>query len=207
LCGERPLLRHVEGAAVVGGDLVGGSLSRGASSGRRSSLETLTLLCCAWLCCAQEMRYFTTGSYAEFHDPYLRRLLALYVRTCEGEQAASRVETDVAAWHAAVTQYKNVVTHFFAYKTEQWHNRFLLNTLGVEEYQGVYEFAKMRGAIHYHSSASTQGDLDCLLDTVLATLCVDINHTLKKQEGGGGGIARAERAVPRHERAAPRGGS
>jgi hypothetical protein len=94
------------------------------------------------------------------------------------------VETDVAAWHAAVTQYKNVVTHFFAYKTEQWHNRFLRNTLGVEEYQGVYEFAKMRGAMHYHSSASTQGDLDCRLDTVLATLCVEINHTLKKQEAG-----------------------
>ena len=124
--GERPLSRHVGVAVVVGGDLVGGSLWRGASSGRRSSLEAqkccllaLTLLCCAWLWCAQEMRYFMTGSNAEFHDPHLRRLLAQYVRTCEGEQAASRVETDVAAWYAAVTQYKDVVTHFFAYKTEQ----------------------------------------------------------------------------------------
>lgn len=133
---------------------------------------------------AQEMRYFLTGSYAEFHDPYLRRLLVQYVRVCEGDRAAERVENDVTAWHSAVTRYKQVVTHFFAYKTEQWHNRFLRNTLGAEEYQGVYEFAKQRGAIHYHSNACTDGPLDEKLDLVLANLCVDINDLLLRQEKG-----------------------
>ena len=132
----------------------------------------------------KEMRYFATGSYAEFHDPFLRILLAKYVTKVEGDVAGREVMESPAAWRLAISKYKQVVTHFFAFKTEQWHGGFLYTTLDVDDFHGVFEFAKNRGAIHYHSMCASASQFDASCDDVLSDLCMSMNDAARRREEG-----------------------
>ena len=64
-----------------------------------------------------QMRYFITGSQAEFHDPFLRLVLSKYVTVVENEKAGQLVMTSQDHWFRAVTNYKTVVTHFLPLRT------------------------------------------------------------------------------------------
>ena len=96
-------------------------------------------------------RLFHTGSMAEFHDPFLKLLLIKYVAAVEGESVASQMVDDKQKYVEKMYQYKTVVTHYFAFRTETWFNTFISNVYGVTDYMLNYEFAKSRGAIHFHS--------------------------------------------------------
>ena len=100
---------------------------------------------------------FHTGSMAEFHEYDLRCLLAIYVLTLtkfsqrHAEEKATAIMTDDSAFVEAVQTYKNVVTHYFAAKTEIWMALFMSPVFGVEGGNLSMEFAKSRGCIHFHS--------------------------------------------------------
>ena len=47
--------------------------------------------------------------------------------------------------------YKQVVTHYLAAKMEIWMSKFMAPVYGVTGGNVSFEFAKSRGAIHYHS--------------------------------------------------------
>ncbi|EJK44668.1 hypothetical protein THAOC_36777, partial [Thalassiosira oceanica] len=100
---------------------------------------------------------FHTGSFAEYHEYDLRCLLATYVAqlTCasdtESEDAARNIMTDDKSFVSAVQTYKHVVTQYFAAKTEIWMTLFMKPVFGVTGGNLVNEFAKARGAIHFHS--------------------------------------------------------
>ena len=102
----------------------------------------------------------------------------------EGEAAGKEVMTSRAAWRRAISKYKQVVTHFFAYKTEQWHGGFLYVTLDVSDFHGVFEFAKFRGCIHYHSMCSSASPFDVECDEALSDLCMQMNEVAKEFEAG-----------------------
>ena len=67
---------------------------------------------------------FHTGSMAEYHEYDLRCCTATYVVTLtklspnRAKEMASKIMTDDKAFVEAVQTYKNVVTHYFAAKTE-----------------------------------------------------------------------------------------
>jgi hypothetical protein len=121
-----------------------------------------------------DMRYFLTGSQAEFSDPYLRRLLSKYVAIVVSQEEGQRVLEDDTVFFKAVGNYKNVVTHFFAYKQECWLNTILHNCFGIEDYFGIYEFAKGRGAIHTHGSGFANTDVDKEIDEFLAQYAIGV---------------------------------
>jgi hypothetical protein len=125
----------------------------------------------------KEMRYFITGSQAEFHDPFLRRLLSKYVTSVEGTEEGLLVLSSQDHWFKAITDYKHIVTHFYAFKNEQWYAHFLKHTLGVMDYQGRLEFTKARGAIHGHGSASSDTIFDNAMDKVLSDLALQMYET------------------------------
>jgi hypothetical protein len=125
-----------------------------------------------------DMRYFFTGSQAEFHDPYLRRVLAKYVLVLLGEEAGCKILEDDAAFHESVIAFKNVVTHFFAYKQECWLNTMLRNIFGLAAYFGVFEFAKGRGAIHTHGCGFSDTEIDQFIDELLARYGVGVHEAV-----------------------------
>ena len=68
-----------------------------------------------------------TRSMAEFHDPFLRRLLSLYVSVTCGEVMGQAVLTDDATFNILMNECKHVVTHYFVAKMEIWLDVFLSN--------------------------------------------------------------------------------
>ena len=101
----------------------------------------------------EEYTSFHTGSLAEFHDPYLRHLLSNYVAKLDhvDDGLAASILNDEHAFAKAVQDYKHVVTHYLASKMEVWMALFMHPVYGVTGGNVSMEFAKMRGAIHYHS--------------------------------------------------------
>jgi hypothetical protein len=132
----------------------------------------------------KEFRYFITGSQAEYHDPFLRRLLSKYVTSVRGIDAGIAVMNSQEHWFNAVMDYKNIVTHFFAFKNEQWYFHFLKHTLGVDDFQGRYEFTKARGAIHAHGSAASDKAFDKSMDAVFSDLALQVYELAKVLDGG-----------------------
>ena len=132
----------------------------------------------------KEMRYFITGSQAEYHDPFLRRVLHKYVSRVEGIVAGALILESEEHWFKAVMCYKHIVTHFYALKNEQWYGHFLKYTLGVTDFQGRYEFTKARGAIHGHGSAASDSGLDKAMDMVLSDLAIQVYEAAKNLETG-----------------------
>ncbi len=98
---------------------------------------------------------FRTGSHAEFHDPFLRRLLSKYVKEISPEHDNSYLEimNDDAKFTDAVHKYKNVVTHYLASKMEIWMNHFMQPVYRMTGGNTSMEFFKTCSAIHYHMAS------------------------------------------------------
>ena len=94
---------------------------------------------------------------AEYHEYDLRCCLATYVLTLTNRspdraiERAIEIMTNDKAFVEAVQTYKNVVTHYFASKTEIWMALFMSPVFGVDGGNLAMEFAKSRGCIHFHS--------------------------------------------------------
>jgi hypothetical protein len=76
---------------------------------------------------------FHTGSHAEFHDPFLRRLLSKYVKEISAQHDSSYLDImkDDDEFTDAVHIYKNVVTHYLASKMEIWMNHLMQPVYGM----------------------------------------------------------------------------
>lgn len=100
---------------------------------------------------------FHTGSHAEFHDPFLRRLLSKYVAEISppGDTFTADILVDDAKFAEAVQKYKNITTHFLESKMEQWNAFFMNPVYGKMSGNLSNEFAKARGGIHYHDASPT----------------------------------------------------
>ena len=104
-----------------------------------------------------EIRLFHTGSLAEFHEYHLRLLLYNYVSSLSfyDEDSEQNILNCDKCFSSAVQKYKNVVTHYMGSKFELWY-AFVMNPIyGVKGSMASNEFAKSRGALHYHSIAAT----------------------------------------------------
>ena len=140
---------------------------------------------------------FHTGSLAEYHDPFLRCLLSRYVGFIESTTNGNHVEDDGPFFREKMQQYKQLVTHFFAAKTEIWFDTFLVYIFGLREFDLRFEFAKSRGAIHFHALLYCLGkgydDLDDVLDefaTMMHNLISNLDFRIREFE--------TERDIPRN---------
>ena len=98
--------------------------------------------------------FFHTGSIAEYHDYGLRMLLQKYVNCLSNPNPlldGNKIQNDDKVFALAVQTYKQVVTHYLAAKMEIWMTKFMASVYGVTGGNIAIEFAKSRGAIHYHS--------------------------------------------------------
>jgi hypothetical protein len=130
-----------------------------------------------------DMRYFCTGSQAEFADPYLRRLLSKYVAVIDSsKESGQQILDNDGALFKAVVQFKNCVTHFFAYKQECWLNTILHNVLGIESFFNVFEFAKGRGAIHGHGCGFSNTPVDQSIDEHLSAYAIGVHQAVQRME-------------------------
>ena len=93
----------------------------------------------------------------KYHEYDLRCCLATYALTLtklspdRALAMAIKIMTDDKAFVEAVQTYKNIVTHYFAAKTEIWMALFMSPVFGVDGGNLAMEFAKSRGCIHFHS--------------------------------------------------------
>ena len=84
---------------------------------------------------------FHTVSHAEFHDPFLRHLMAKYVSPIVNDSdIGMAILTDDSKYHHAIYDYKHVVMHFLAAKLETWIMTFLSPVLGLQHILGSTEF-------------------------------------------------------------------
>lgn len=124
---------------------------------------------------------FHTGSCAEFHardlHRVLQRVLTAEAKTDEQRRIAATLLDDAsaskAALHKAVRDHQHVVTSWFHIRTRSWFDIVLREGLGVTDFWGRYEFAKSRGAIHFHAiiwAAGIQAELAHLLDAAAKAL-------------------------------------
>ena len=99
------------------------------------------------------MSLFHTGSLAEFHKHPLRYLLHKYTEKLTGltDGYSDKILSDDITFIDAVQKYKTIVTHYLAAKMEIWIGLFMKPVYGVDGGQLVFEIAKSRGAIHFHS--------------------------------------------------------
>ena len=94
---------------------------------------------------------FHTGSQAEYHDFFLRRMLCAYVSNLDIDtDLHHQIMTDDVKFAEAVQSYLQVTTHFFAAKMEIWLAYVMKEVHGVTDVVGAMEFAEGRGAIHFH---------------------------------------------------------
>ena len=101
----------------------------------------------------REISLFHTGSLAEFHEHPLRYLLHNYTAKLNGlpDGYSDAILSNDDTFIDAVQKYKTVVTHYLAAKMEIWMGHFMKPVYEVDGGQLVFEFAKSRGAIHFHS--------------------------------------------------------
>jgi len=78
-----------------------------------------------------------------------------------------------------VMDYKQVVTHYFACKSETWLANFLTPVYGLEHNLCVYENAKGRGAIHAHNASTTKSKIDKLLNAALTKWAQEISQGME----------------------------
>ena len=122
------------------------------------------------------MRLFVTSSLAEYHDPFLRRLLFKYISVTRSKEEGTSLLTDDKLFYKAVLQCKNVVTHYFSFKQEVWVRELIAKIYEITHYSEAKEFTDGRGAIHGHANAygnsSTNEAIDAML-VYLATQSVE----------------------------------
>lgn len=125
---------------------------------------------------------FHTGSVSDFHDPFLRIVMANYVRKLDGhgDEAAEAVLTSESAFNDSVHKYKHVITNYLAAKMEIWHSLFLRPVHDVVKALLTMEFGSSRGAIHFHELAyhrkNSNGNdtVESMISTIIADLSDDV---------------------------------
>ena len=115
----------------------------------------------------KEIRIFHTGSLAEFHEWNLRVLLHKYVSSLSyhNHNEESNILNDDTLFVKSVQKYKNIVNHYMASKFELWNAFVLKPIFDVDGGLSSNEFAKSRGALHYHSINSTSSEVDKLVSS------------------------------------------
>jgi len=116
----------------------------------------------------QEVSIIPTGSLAEYHEYALQNLLSLYTAKLTGlpSNYSDLVRPD-ATFIDAVQKYKRVVTHYLASKMELWMAIFMKPVFGVTDSNVAMDFAKSRGAIHFHSTSHCTSELQEQLKQLL----------------------------------------
>jgi len=123
---------------------------------------------------------FLTGSLAEFHEHYLRVLLAKYVAQLSPSPSdldPESILTDDNKFSDAVQRYKNVVTNYLASKEEIWF-AFMYPIYGVLGGNIAHEFAMSRGAIHYHATCQTSSMCMDEVSSALKTFSIAISDAM-----------------------------
>jgi Ser-tRNA(Ala) deacylase AlaX len=87
---------------------------------------------------------------AEYHDPFLRRVLSKYVTKVVSPDAGAQVFDDDKAFHEAVGKYKQVVTHYFQCRAQTRVLSLSAPVWGLIDWKMSTEWAKGRGAAHVH---------------------------------------------------------
>jgi hypothetical protein len=104
---------------------------------------------------------FTTGSMAEYHWRELHRILqevlklwgkhdeaAVFEQSKNGEKCLA---ADASKMHNILNKYAVILNKYFVLRTKAWFELVLRNGLGVDNFWLRFEFAKSRGAIHFHA--------------------------------------------------------
>jgi len=105
---------------------------------------------------------FHSASLAEFHMPGLHLVLHEYLLLTGNTEDAAVVEhlrTRVGRVPAGATttvhnvllRYPSVINEYFVSRTQAWFNIVLKEGMGIKDWWYRFEFAKSRGAIHFHS--------------------------------------------------------
>ena len=110
----------------------------------------------------KEIRLFHTGSLAEFHEYHLRLLLHKYEQslTFYDKTKEENILNSDKCFIEAVQKYKNIVTNYMGCKFEVWNAFVMLPIFGITDGMSTNEFAKARGALHYHALLSTGKSID-----------------------------------------------
>ena len=87
---------------------------------------------------------------AEYHDPFLCRVLSKYVTKVVSPDAGAQVFDDDKAFHEAMSKYKQVVTHYFQYRAQTRVLSLSAPVWGLIDWKMSTEWAKGRGAAHVH---------------------------------------------------------
>ena len=87
------------------------------------------------------MRLFLTSSLAEYHDPFLRRLLSKYAYATRSKEDAKALLSDDSFFHDMVKNAKHVVTHYFAFKQEAWMREVISPIYDIDHCTESKEFA------------------------------------------------------------------
>ena len=127
---------------------------------------------------------FHTGSLAEYHEYSLRVLLSKYTAklTSLPPDYSDMILVDDATFNDAVQKYKHVVTHYLAAKMEIWMALFMKPVYNVDGGLLTFEFAKTRGAIHFHSLLTQSKNTPLLkkMPPVLKELASEINDGMQE---------------------------
>lgn len=123
---------------------------------------------------------FITGSMAEFYWPSLHRVLsqafevwgrpdlvAAVAPLADGQPPLPQHRTTV---FQLLQRYSTITNQVFVNRTRTWFRIVLQEGLGIEDYWYRFEFAKSRGAIHFHGLLFKRGasaDLHAALDLAL----------------------------------------
>ena len=92
--------------------------------------------------------FFATGSCAEYHWKPLRRLLDTFLQMTGSSEIQNK--TDL---FEAIQKHAHIVGAYFDQRTVSYFSHVMRNVFGVEDFWFRYEFAKMRGQIHWHGLA------------------------------------------------------
>lgn len=93
--------------------------------------------------------FFCSGSLAELHTPSLLRILQLYVTETQGEAAAHGLD-EPSKRRRTLNQHGHLIAEWFTARTANYVETVMKGLLGVDKYYWRFEFAKSRGAIHFH---------------------------------------------------------
>ena len=129
-----------------------------------------------------EVSLFLTGSLVEFHEQALPYLLHQYTSKLNGlsDGYSHAILSDDSVFIDAVQKYKTIVTHYLAAKMEIWMGLFMKPVYGVDGGQLVFEFAKSRGAIHFHSLLTAKHKVFDDNATYLQDLSEKMHYTMEE---------------------------
>lgn len=128
----------------------------------------------------KHLSIFHTGSLAEFHEPPLWTLLAKYLSAINNDDSyAYAIMNDNKKFNLAAHKYKNIVTHHLASKMEIWFGTFFAPIFDIHNGFVINDFARNRGAIHYHGIFAASGKFLNELQNCLFLMTVTIHESME----------------------------